>query len=107
MDQETGRFLDTGQKIYCDRPWKRAHVFADGDITPCEFDMQREFRLGNLAQVTDLGECWTNDVARRFRRMFLNDIRQISFCRFCPYKDQVVWDPTVEYHHLSEVAAGR
>lgn len=89
------------EPYYCYRPWRRLEIFADGAVTPCEFDFEREYLLGTLDDDTPLTAMWNNNVMRRFRRQFIDDIDKISFCNHCPYKGQVVWDPTVEYHWLT------
>jgi radical SAM protein with 4Fe4S-binding SPASM domain len=104
MDEETRRALDASQRYFCDRPWRRIHVFADGAVTPCEFDLKREHLLGRVYEGGSSRAQWNNPAARGFRRRFLADIDQISFCSNCPYRYQVVWDPTVEWHHLTEAA---
>ncbi len=92
---------------YCYRPWRRLEIFADGAVTPCEFDMEREYLLGNLDdRDVSLTAMWNNDIMKEFRRQFITDIDKISFCNFCPYKGQMVWDPTVEFHWLTEEAVG-
>jgi radical SAM protein with 4Fe4S-binding SPASM domain len=92
------------EPYYCYRPWRRLEIFADGAVTPCEFDLEREYRLGALDDDIPLTAMWNNDVMKKFRRQFMKDIDKISFCNNCPYKRQIVWDPTVEYHCLTEEA---
>jgi len=91
-------------KYYCWRPWRRLEIFADGAVTPCEFDIKREYLLGHLDGDVPIPQMWNNSVMRAFRRRFMTEIDAISFCNHCPYKGQVVWDPTVEYHCLTEAA---
>ena len=92
------------ESYYCYRPWRRLEIFADGAVTPCEFDLKREYLLGSLDDDIPITAMWNNEVMRTFRRQFITAIDQISFCNHCPYKGQVVWDPTVEYHWLTEAA---
>lgn len=92
------------EPYYCYRPWRRLEIFADGAVTPCEFDFDREYLLGSLNEDIPLTAMWNNEVMKKFRRQFMTDIDGISFCNHCPYKGQVVWDPTVEYHWLTEAA---
>lgn len=92
------------EPYYCYRPWRRLEIFADGAVTPCEFDLNREYLLGMLDDDIPLTAMWNNAVMKDFRRQFMKEIDKISFCGNCPYKGQVVWDPTVEYHWLTEAA---
>lgn len=92
------------EPYYCYRPWRRLEIFADGAVTPCEFDLDREYLLGMLDNDMPLTAMWNNDVMKDFRHQFMKDIDKISFCNNCPYKGQVVWDPTVEYHWLTDAA---
>ena len=104
MDEMAEKIIDISQRYYCNRPWRRPHIFADGSVTPCEFDFGREFLLGNIYNHNNLKSIWNNLTARDFRRKFLTNIEIISFCRNCPYKNQIVWDPTVEWHQLANAA---
>jgi radical SAM protein with 4Fe4S-binding SPASM domain len=104
MDDKSEAVIDIKQRFYCNRPWRRAHVFADGAVAPCEFDLGRDFLMGSVYDDQDLNSVWNNTITRQFRRQFLSDINGISFCRNCPYKNQIVWDPTVEFYHLTEAA---
>lgn len=97
MDEMAEKVLDINQRYYCNRPWRRLHIFADGSATPCEFDLEREFLLGSIYNSNNLKSIWNNLTARDFRRTFLTSIDSISFCKNCPYKNQIVWDPTVEW----------
>ena len=104
IDEESKTIIEIGQRYYCNRPWRKIHIFTDGAVTPCEFDFEREYLLGTVYGNESLKSLWNNSTARNFRRQFLTDIDSISFCRYCPYKSQIVWDPTVEYHFLTEAA---
>jgi len=73
-------------------------------VTPCEFDLDREYLLGRLDDDISLTALWNNPVMKNFRRQFVTEVDKISFCNHCPYKGQVVWDPTVEYHWLTDAA---
>jgi radical SAM protein with 4Fe4S-binding SPASM domain len=103
-DLESPPDLKANQEPYCYRPWRRLEIFADGAVTPCEFDLNREYLLGSLNDDLSLTAMWNNEVMKKFRRRFMTNIDEISFCNNCPYKRQVVWDPTVEYHWLTEAA---
>jgi len=104
MDDESNVIDDIKNRYYCNRPWRRIHFFANGDITPCEFDFKREYLLGNIYNDQNLNSLWNNSTAKKFRYKFLTNIDKISFCNKCPYKNQIVWDPTVEFHYLTEAA---
>lgn len=92
------------EPYYCYRPWRRLEIFTDGAVTPCEFDLEREYLLGTLDDDIPITTMWNNEVMKKFRRQFLTRIDDISFCNNCPYKGQVIWDPTVEFHCLTEAA---
>jgi radical SAM protein with 4Fe4S-binding SPASM domain len=92
------------ERYYCYRPWRRLEIFADGAVTPCEFDLKRKYLLGWLDDDIPLTALWNNAVMKAFRRQFITDIDKISFCNTCPYKGKVIWDPTVGYQCLTEVA---
>jgi radical SAM protein with 4Fe4S-binding SPASM domain len=88
----------------CTRPWRRMEIFADGAVTPCEFDLDREWQLGSLEDRIPLKNIWNNEVMQTFMQTLLSDMDAISFCKQCPYKGQVVSDPTLEYHALTDAA---
>jgi len=92
------------ERYYCYRPWRRLEIFADGAVTPCVFDLDREYLLGRLDDDIPLTALWNNPVMKNFRRQFITEVDKISFCNHCPYKGQVVWDATVEYHWLTDAA---
>jgi len=104
MDDESRFILDINKRYYCKRPWRRLHIFANGDITFCEFDHEREYLLGNVYHNKNIKALWNNPISKDFRNKFLNNIKKIKLCTNCPYKNQIVWDPTVEHHYLTEAA---
>ena len=104
MDEKGKKVVEIKRRYYCNRPWRRVHVFADGIIAPCEFDLKRDFSLGSVYDDLDLKLVWNNSTANKFRRQFIKNIDAIPFCRNCPYKNQIVWDPTVEFHYITEAA---
>lgn len=104
MKEGTGEVEDLQERAYCHRPWRRLNLFANGDLTPCEFDLERKFLLGNVRQDPHVADYWNNPAMQAFRRQFRKDIDGIPFCRNCPYKGQIVWDPTVECHPLTAAA---
>lgn len=104
-DFDTPRGADASrERYYCYRPWRRLEIFADGAVTPCEFDLDRQFLLGSLDDTAPLTGLWNNPVMQGFRRQFMAGADSIPFCNHCPYKGKVVWDPTVEYHWLTDAA---
>jgi len=104
MNETADRVLPVDRPFYCYRPWRRAHVFADGSVTPCEFDLKRDVLLGRLDEDRPLATMWNSPVAAKFRHTFLTAIDQIPFCADCPYKNQIIWDPTAEWHWLTDAA---
>jgi radical SAM protein with 4Fe4S-binding SPASM domain len=106
MNETSDQVMTVPRPFYCFRPWRRAEVFADGAITPCEFDLDRQFLLGHLDDQRPLTEIFNNPVMCEFRRQFLKEIDRIPFCGNCPYKNQVTWDPTVEWQWLTDAARG-
>ena len=104
MNETSDQVTDIPRPFYCYRPWRRAHVFADGVIVPCEFDLERNHILARLDDPTPLTECWNNATARAFRRQYKTDIDSIPYCGNCPYKNQVIWDPTAQSHNLTDAA---
>ena len=77
-------------------------------LEQAEYDAERSRYFESLGyKVIPQGDdvrLWNNDVMKDFRSQFMKDIDKISFCNNCPYKGQVVWDPTVDYHWLTEAA---
>lgn len=74
------------RRSICYRPWISTLVFWDGSIVPCCFDMQGEYNLGNICNMS-FEKIWNNINYVSFREQTLKSRNQISLCRQCSLQD--------------------
>ena len=60
-------FTDTGEKVFCRRPWDTLAIHANGDVQPCMSWTRPP--LGNLS-MRSFEEIWSGDYAASLRREF-------------------------------------
>lgn len=68
--------------VTCDFPWKRMTVTWDGDVTPCCFDFDKRYVLGNIRQ-DSLASIWNGAPMRALRREFASGKVTNPLCRNC------------------------
>lgn len=69
-------------KNNCWRMWNSCVITWDGDIVPCCFDKDADFKMGNILK-TPFAELWNSDKYNDFRREILQNRSQIEICRNC------------------------
>jgi len=68
----------------CLRPWLSATIFWDGTVVPCCFDMDGDYRLGNVRDLP-LAEIWRGRKFRDFRAPRLNGSGGRFICSECSF----------------------
>jgi radical SAM protein with 4Fe4S-binding SPASM domain len=68
-----------GQRV-CDHPWQRLVVNWDGQVTPCCYDPNGEYELGNA--VEGIGAVWNGERLQAFRRAVKSPSRP-AICQKC------------------------
>lgn len=74
------------RRSICYRPWISTLVLWDGGVIPCCFDMQGEYNLGDIFNMS-FEKIWNNVNYISFREQILKSHNQISLCRQCSLRD--------------------
>jgi len=67
---------------YCLRLWRAPVITCEGDIIPCCFDKNADYKFGNLHN-NSFEEIWHNEKYRRFRNLIFKNRAAIPICRNC------------------------
>jgi len=79
-----GRLRVKGQPAAgCNVLWYSAMIDWDGTVTPCCFDKNAEFPLGNAFAGERLAAIWRGQAYSAFRRRVLADRQQVPMCTNC------------------------
>lgn len=62
--------------------WNAMAIFCNGDIVPCCRDAQGDYIMGNIFN-DSLKSIWNNKKYRSFRKMVLNNQKEIKLCKLC------------------------
>ncbi len=74
--------LKHAQHNFCLRQWQGAVVTSDGDVVPCCFDKNADYKFGNLHD-TDFKNIWQGSAANKFRQQILTNRHNIGICQNC------------------------
>ncbi len=67
------------KKTICNWPWEHIVINSNGDIAPCCYDYNAEYKLGNI-----FDNNWWNNIKRKtFRHIISNGIKSIKICEYC------------------------
>lgn len=66
----------------CWRMWQGAVITWDGRMLPCCFDKDGKYTMGNIDTET-IPSIWRNSKYQNFRKMLLQNRKQIDICRNC------------------------
>jgi len=72
-----------GEKTTCRFPFEKLTVCWDGTVTPCCYDYDKKYQLGDVRTQT-LAEIWNGEPIRRLRREFIDNNVTNPLCRACP-----------------------
>lgn len=67
----------------CRALWLQPVVNWDGTVTPCCFDKDAEFAMGEFRNGTSFERLWNSEQFNAFRKRILSDRAQIEMCRNC------------------------
>ena len=68
---------------YCRRLWTGCVIDVEGNVLPCCFDKQRQYRFGNILTADSLAAVWHGAKAEAFRRNILHHRSDIPMCTNC------------------------
>lgn len=57
-------------------------INANGDVLPCCFDKNGQYRFGNIAEQS-LKDCWQSKVAEHFRETVFSNSYPFPICQNC------------------------
>lgn len=80
--------LESGAR--CKRPWTDMVVCWDGVVTPCCFDHDTKYPLGDASRQS-LREIWNGEPMRALRREFMSGVVENKLCANCDH----LWMPVV------------
>lgn len=75
--------FEKGDKVVCIFPFEKMTVCWDGNVTPCCYDYDEKYVLGNVSNQS-LMDIWNAEPMRRLRREFLENNVTNNLCRSCP-----------------------
>jgi len=75
--------VKNSEKQSCPRPWLSTLINWDGSMTPCCFDKNGHYDMGNINQVADLDALWRGEKFKQFRMRLATDRKSIEMCRNC------------------------
>lgn len=67
---------------HCWKLWHSCVITWDGDVVPCCFDKDSQYRMGNVASAT-FDSVWKNEKYKIFRSKVLKSRGEIDICRNC------------------------
>lgn len=70
-------------KNRCLRMWQGSVITWDGDVVPCCYDKDADYKFGNVVE-RDFKEIKNNAAYSNFRQQILTDRSQHEICRNCP-----------------------
>lgn len=77
-----GTFERIRHDSFCDRVWKWADIFSNGDVVRCCYDYSSEIKLGNIRE-KPFSEIWNSPEYRQLRKRIYGDKNSIPECREC------------------------
>lgn len=86
----------------CKYAWKRMLVCSDGTCLVCVRDQNNEYIMGKLSEHTSIIDIWNGEKYQQFRKLLLNNNKDISFCQRCPERLKYKLDPWVDKEEQSQ-----
>jgi len=68
--------------VTCDFPWRKMTINWDGDVTPCCYDYNKRYVLGNIAK-EPLSEIWNGKKMVSLRKEFISNTVINPLCKNC------------------------
>jgi radical SAM protein with 4Fe4S-binding SPASM domain len=68
---------------HCWRQWSSAVISWEGDVAPCCYDKDLEYRFGNLLNQS-FRDIWKGAPANNFRKAILTNRTAVKMCQNCP-----------------------
>ena len=75
--------IKTKAKNRCNRMWRAAVISWDGDVVPCCYDKDADYKMGNLLE-NSFKQIKNAEKYQKFRQQVFSDRSKIDICRNCP-----------------------
>ena len=95
-----GRYITRKRRFFpddCLRLWYSTVINCDGRISPCCFDKDGDYELGNLISES-FSEIWKGEKYQGFRQHLLKDRYNLEMCQDCSEGVKDLFVQTVDYH---------
>jgi len=80
----------------CLRLWYSMVINCDGQVSPCCFDKDAEYNMGNLLN-SSFSSIWKGDHFKKFRQKLLNSRFELEICRDCTEGVKNLFQETINY----------
>ena len=81
----------------CLRLWYSMVINCDGQVSPCCFDKDAEFPVGNLLS-TSFASIWRGESFKKFRQQLLDSRFELEMCQDCTEGVRNLFTETIDYH---------
>ena len=95
----------SAKRYDCRFLWTKPTLFANGQVTPCEFDFDCSYGLGNLSDMS-FDEIWFGERAKEMRERFRRGGERLDFCAECVFDYSIIDGCVLDWEYLSDVAKG-
>ena len=93
------------RRFNCRFMWTKPQLYADGQIVPCEFDVDSSYSLGNLNEQS-FDEIWFGEHAKEMRKQYGRSRKRLGFCKDCVYDYSVFDGCVLDWEYLGDAAKG-
>ena len=97
---EDGHYKTRRRRFFpedCLRLWYSAVVNCDGQVSPCCFDKDGEYSIGNLLE-SDFSSIWQGESFQNFRQTLLDSRFELEMCQDCTEGIKNLFPETIDYH---------
>ncbi len=101
---DSGKYITRKRKFFpdeCLRLWYSIVINSDGRVSPCCFDKDGDYALGNLID-EDFESLWRGENYQDFRQHLLNSRYDLDMCNDCTEGLKELFVQTVDYHRKKE-----
>jgi radical SAM protein with 4Fe4S-binding SPASM domain len=86
----------------CDKIVSFPCVMVNGDVTPCEQDVNASIKYGNI-QDESFKDIWWGIKAQEIRHQILTDMDKVRFCKGCCFRDRPLNTCSIEYQEVKQI----
>ncbi len=89
-DENLSRYTKKGNEIErkiknnkCKRLYFSSVINWDGSVSPCCYDPNRKYEIGNMFKAGSFKKVWNNEKYRKFRESVLKNKQNMNMCKNC------------------------